>query len=125
MMRTPFKLIVIGACIGAIALLASCGNNEEAAIVDYSAATIIDVRAADEYAAGHLAGAVNHNVEDGSLESALASLDPEASYVVYCRSGRRSEIAAEIMKTNGFAQVADLGSLEDAADASGLAIVTD
>jgi rhodanese-related sulfurtransferase len=125
MMRTPFKLIVIGACIGAIALIASCGNNEEAAIVDYSAATIIDVRAADEYAAGHLAGAVNHNVEDGSLESALASLDPEASYVVYCRSGRRSEIAAEIMKTNGFAQVADLGSLEDAADASGLAIVTD
>jgi rhodanese-related sulfurtransferase len=125
MMRTPFKLVVIGACIGAIALLASCGNNEEAAIVDYSAATIIDVRAADEYAAGHLAGAVNHNVEDGSLESALASLDPEASYVVYCRSGRRSEIAAEIMKTNGFAQVADLGSLEDAADASGLAIVTD
>ena len=124
-MRTPFKLVVIGACIGAIALLASCGNNEEAAIVDYSAATIIDVRAADEYAAGHLAGAVNHNVEDGSLESALASLDPEASYVVYCRSGRRSEIAAEIMKTNGFAQVADLGSLEDAADASGLAIVTD
>lgn len=124
-MRTPFKLIVIGVCIGAIALLASCGNNEEAAIVDYSAATIIDVRAADEYAAGHLAGAVNHNVEDGSLESALASLDPEASYVVYCRSGRRSEIAAEIMKTNGFAQVADLGSLEDAADASGLAIVTD
>jgi rhodanese-related sulfurtransferase len=125
MIRTPFKLIVIGACIGAIALLASCGNNEEAAIVDYSAATIIDVRAADEYAAGHLAGAVNHNVEDGSLESALASLDPEASYVVYCRSGRRSEIAAEIMRTNGFAQVADLGSLEDAADASGLAIVTD
>jgi rhodanese-related sulfurtransferase len=125
MMRTPFKLVAIGACIGAIALLASCGNNEEAAIVDYSAATIIDVRAADEYAAGHLAGAVNHNVEDGSLESALASLDPEASYVVYCRSGRRSEIAAEIMRTNGFAQVADLGSLEDAADASGLAIVTD
>jgi rhodanese-related sulfurtransferase len=125
MMRTPFKLVAIGACIGAIALLASCGNNEEAAIVDYSAATIIDVRAADEYAAGHLAGAVNHNVEDGSLESALASLDPEASYVVYCRSGRRSEIAAEIMKANGFAQVADLGSLEDAADASGLAIVTD
>ena len=124
-MRTPFKLVAIGACIGAIALLASCGNNEEAAIVDYSAATIIDVRAADEYAAGHLAGAVNHNVEDGSLESALASLDPEASYVVYCRSGRRSEIAAEIMKANGFAQVADLGSLEDAADASGLAIVTD
>jgi hypothetical protein len=125
MMRTPFKLVAIGACIGAIALLASCGNNEEAAIVDYSAATIIDVRAADEYAAGHLAGAVNHNVEDGSLESALASLDPEASYVVYCRSGRRSEIAAEIMKANGFSQVADLGSLEDAADASGLAIVTD
>jgi rhodanese-related sulfurtransferase len=111
------------ACFGAIALLSSCGNNKEAATMDYSTAIIIDVRASDEFAAGHLDGAVNYNVEDGTLEQALPSLDQNANYVVYCRSGRRSAIAVDLMKENGFTQIADLGSLEDAADATGFAIV--
>ena len=111
------------ACVGAIALLSSCGNNQEAVTMDYSTAIIIDVRATDEFAAGHLEGAVNYNVEDGTLEQALPSLDPNANYVVYCRSGRRSAVAVDLMKDNGFTQIADLGSLEDAADATGFAIV--
>jgi len=111
------------ACVGAIALLSSCGNNEEATTMDYATAIIIDVRATDEFAAGHLEGAVNYNVEDGTLEQALPSLDPNANYVVYCRSGRRSAVAVDLMKEKGFTQIADLGSLEDAADATGFAIV--
>ena len=111
------------ACVGAIALLSSCGNNQEAATMDYSTAIVIDVRATDEFAAGHLDGAVNYNVEDGTLEQALLSLDQNANYVVYCRSGRRSAIAVDLMKENGFTQIADLVSLEDAADATGFAIV--
>ena len=91
--------------------------------MDYSTAIIIDVRATDEFAAGHLDGAVNYNVEDGTLEQALPNLNPNANYVVYCRSGRRSAVAADLMKENGFTQIADLGSLEDAADATGFAIV--
>ena len=91
--------------------------------MDYSTAIIIDVRTTEEFAAGHLDGAVNYNVEDGTLEQALPSLDPNANYVVYCRSGRRSAVAVDLMKDNGFNQIADLGSLEDAADATGFAIV--
>ena len=111
------------ACISAIALLSSCGNNEEATTMDYSTAIIIDVRATDEFAAGHLDGAVNYNVEDGTLEQALPSLDPNANYVVYCRSGRRSAVAVDLMKDNGFTQIADLGSLDDAADTTGFVII--
>jgi rhodanese-related sulfurtransferase len=92
--------------------------------MDYSTAIIIDVRATDEFAAGHLEGAIYYNVEDGTLEQALPNLDPKADYVVYCRSGRRSAIAVDLMKENGFAQIANLGSLQDAADATGLTIVT-
>ena len=122
-MRKTIMSMAAVACFGAIALLSSCGNNQEAVTMDYSTAIVIDVRATDEFAVGHLEGAVNYNVEDGTLEQALPSLDPNANYVVYCRSGRRSAIAVDLMKENGFTQIADLGSLEDAADATGFAIV--
>jgi len=122
-MRKTIMSMAAVACFGAIALLSSCGNNQEAVTMDYSTAIIIDVRATDEFAAGHLDGAVNYNVEDGTLEQALPNLNPNANYVVYCRSGRRSAVAADLMKENGFTQIADLGSLEDAADATGFAIV--
>jgi rhodanese-related sulfurtransferase len=124
-MRNTITSIALGVCLGAIALLSSCGNNAEESTMDYSTAIIIDVRATDEFAAGHLEGAINYNVEDGTLEQALPNLDPKADYVVYCRSGRRSAIAVDLMKENGFTQIDDLGSLQDAADATGFAIVTD
>jgi phage shock protein E len=123
-MRKTIMSIALGVCLGAIALLSSCGNNAEESTMDYSTAIIIDVRATDEFAAGHLEGAINYNVEDGTLEQALPNLDPKANYVVYCRSGRRSAIAVDLMKENGFTQIDDLGSLQDAADATGLTIVT-
>lgn len=85
---------------------------------------IIDVRTPEEFADGHVESAVNLNVEDGTLEAALAGLDPSADYVVYCRSGRRSAIAAQLMADRGFTKVTDLGSLEDAAAALGAPVVS-
>ena len=122
-MRKTIMSMAAVACIGAIALLSSCGNNEEAITMDYSTAIIIDVSTTEEFAAGHLDGAVNYNVEDGTLEQALPSLDPNANYVVYCRSGRRSAVAADLMKDNGFTQIADLVSLDDAADTTCFVII--
>lgn len=85
--------------------------------------TVIDVRTPEEFAEGHLEGAVNLNVEDGTLQQALADFDPAAAYIVYCRSGRRSAIAAEQMAAAGFSSVQDLGALDAAAAATGLPIV--
>jgi rhodanese-related sulfurtransferase len=85
---------------------------------------LIDVRTMEEFAEGHLEGALNLNVEDGTLEAALAGLDPDASYQVYCRSGRRSAIAYDLMKANGFEDVADLGSVEEAAATTGLPVIS-
>jgi rhodanese-related sulfurtransferase len=85
---------------------------------------LIDVRTVEEFAEGHLEGALNLNVEDGTLEAALAGLDPDASYQVYCRSGRRSAIAYDLMKANGFEDVADLGSVEEAAATTGLPVIS-
>ena len=85
---------------------------------------LIDVRTSEEFAEGHLVGALNLNVEDGTLEAALAGLDPSDTYQVYCRTGRRSAIAYDLMAANGFTDVTDLGSVEEAAAATGLQIIS-
>ncbi len=85
---------------------------------------IIDVRTPEEFAQGHLEGAINLDVESGEFEAGLADLDPAAEYSVYCRSGRRSAIAADVMAQNGFTEVTDLGSLESAAAATALPVTT-
>jgi rhodanese-related sulfurtransferase len=86
---------------------------------------LIDVRSATEFAEGHVQGAINLDIENGAFEAKLSSLDKSVGYTLYCRSGRRSAIAAELMATAGFTEVRDLGALETAAQSLGLPIITD
>lgn len=124
-----------GLALLSIFVLASCGSDNSSAdkkLDDQVGVSqdqaqesiIIDVRTSEEFAEGHLQGALNYNVEDGSLEAALGDLDPTASYQVYCRTGRRSAIATDLMTSNGFTNVTDLGSLEEAAGATGISVVS-
>jgi phage shock protein E len=75
-------------------------------------ATVIDVRTPDEYAAGHVDGAKMVNIQDPTFAAEIAELDPEVTYVVYCRSGNRSATAAEEMRAIGL-DVLDGGALDD------------
>ena len=64
---------------------------------------LVDVRTPAEYAEGHLAGAVNINVKDSAfLTNALARLDRKRPCAVYCRSGKRSAIAALLLAGQGY-----------------------
>jgi rhodanese-related sulfurtransferase len=66
-------------------------------------AQLLDVRTKEEWDEGHLKGAELVTVtEDGFLDKAKAALDPEKPVVVYCRSGRRSAMAAEQLRAAGF-----------------------
>lgn len=79
-----------------------------------SEAQIIDVRTAEEFNEGHLANAINIDVESGNFDLGLASLDKNASYALYCHSGRRSAIAANKMAEAGFMKIINLkGGLVD------------
>ena len=86
-------------------------------------AIILDVRTPEEFAAGHLDGAVLVDIKDSTFDAKIAALDPSVPYVVYCRSGNRSAQAVERMKAVGFTDLADLGSLENASSEMGIAIV--
>ena len=74
----------------------------------------IDVRSAEEFAGGHLEGALNiphESIEASISELALATNTP---IYLYCRSGRRSGIAKEKLQKMGYSELTNAGGLEDA-----------
>jgi rhodanese-related sulfurtransferase len=85
---------------------------------------ILDVRTPQEYAEGHLEGAVLVDFYDADFADQLAALDPDVPYLVYCRSGNRSGQTLPLMEQLGFASASDIdGGIIAWADA-GLPIVT-
>jgi len=70
--------------------------------------TIIDVRRADEYAAGHIPGAVNIDISSSFADGA-GNLDRDGSYLIYCATGVRGESALKMMGDLGFTEVYNLG----------------
>lgn len=75
--------------------------------------TLVDVRTAEEFAAGHLPGAVNIDLQADDFAREVAELDPEATYAVYCRTDNRSGQAVEVMLEQGFTGVYHLdGGIE-------------
>lgn len=63
---------------------------------------ILDVRTAKEFADGHVAGAVNIDVNQTDFAQKIDQLDRSKTYIVYCRSGRRSRKAVGIIAAKGF-----------------------
>ncbi len=66
---------------------------------------LLDVRTPAEYEQGHLEESVLINIGDPSFREKINELDRNKTYVVYCRSGRRSNRAAGIMEEMGFNEV--------------------
>lgn len=72
--------------------------------------TLLDVRHPDEFADAHLPGALNIDVQtDGFLSTALRTLDASRPVALYCRSGRRSQMASRQLAGYGFT-VAELAT---------------
>lgn len=66
---------------------------------------VLDVRTKMEWNRGHVAGATLIDINSGAFEAEVAKLDKSKTYLVYCRSGNRSSVAANIMIKQGFTDV--------------------
>ena len=76
---------------------------EFAELIADSNVVILDVRKADEFAAGHIKGAILiDQFQSDFVEQAKAKLPKEKTIAIYCRSGRRSKSAAEQAVKQGF-----------------------
>lgn len=77
-------------------------------------APVLDVRTPKEYAAGHLAGAVNVDVMNPDFPSRIAEmgLPDEGPVYLYCRSGNRSGQATKVLRQMGHAGAVNVGGFD-------------
>ncbi len=120
------------ALIAAALLLAGCSSSSSAnnlSVDEFSAkaaepgVVTLDVRTPGEFAEGYIQGARLIDFQSGNFENEIATLDKNATYAVYCRSGNRSGQAVKVMQDAGFTNVFNMnGGVIDWANA-GLPLV--
>ena len=110
-------------------LLAACGQDiekdQEAVYVNITAEEakqimdgeegyiILDVREQDEYDAGHIPGAILIPYTQIKEKANEMLTDKDQLILVYCRSGRRSKIAAETLVELGYTNIKEFGGIID------------
>ena len=85
---------------------------------------ILDVRTPDEFAEGHIDGAIMIDFYEADFSARLAELDPDVPYLIYCRSGNRSGQTRALLEDLGFTDVADVDGGVLAWTDAGLPLVT-
>ncbi len=79
---------------------------------------IIDIRTPDEYEVYHIQNSINIDFHEDDFESNLNALDKNKTYLIYCRTGRRTGTdennALALMQNLGFKKVYNmLGGIQD------------
>lgn len=69
---------------------------------------LIDVRTIEEFGEGHLKNAKNICVTDDDFKEKVAKLNRNEPVYLYCRSGKRSARAGEILREMGFTEIYDM-----------------
>lgn len=76
---------------------------------------ILDVRRDDEFSEGHIPNAINipvEAIEEMTLDEKIAELpDKQQLIMVYCRTGRRSKIAAQKLAEMGYSNIVEFGGI--------------
>jgi rhodanese-related sulfurtransferase len=97
-------------------ILSACGQNgyknvntsEFQEMLQNSDAILIDFRTPEEFSSGRISEAKNINYYDADIAKQIAGLDPQKTYLVYCKSGGRSAKAASMMAEAGIKNVFNL-----------------
>ena len=113
----------------AVLMLTACGQDKEndqgAVYVNITAEEakqimdseegyiILDVRTQEEYDQGHIPGAIVISHEKISEKAEEVLTDKDQLILVYCRSGRRSKIAAEALVELGYTNIKEFGGIID------------
>lgn len=86
----------------------SIGAKEARDMIKSGKPTIIDVRTPMEVSSGKIKNALTINVASPSFKNEINKLDKNTTYIVYCRSGRRSMNACNTMSKEGFTDLYNL-----------------
>ena len=113
----------------AVMMLTACGQDKEndqgAVYVNITAEgakqimdteegyIILDARTQEEYDEGHIPGAIVISHEEITEKAEDVLTDKDQLILVYCRSGRRSKIAAEALAELGYTNIKEFGGISD------------
>ena len=100
--------LILTGCGATTGKVQNLGPAKFAAAIQKDGSVILDVRTPNEFAAGHIKGAINIDVEANDFSSKIEQLDPQIEYAIYCHSGRRSAIAVNKMADAGFTKLLNL-----------------
>ena len=114
-------LLAIALAFGLTVGVAACSSGESYTVTEDT--VIIDVRTPEEFATGHLVGAININVQAPDFRERVMALDTDGDYFIYCRSGNRSGQAITQMFQMGFTQMKNGGSVQEASNKTGISVI--
>ena len=113
----------------AVMLMTGCGQNidneQQAVYLNITAEeakeimaseegyVILDVRTQEEFDQGHIPGAIQISHEEIAEQAEEVLTDKDQLILVYCRSGRRSKIAAEALVELGYTNIREFGGIID------------
>lgn len=125
MMMKKWSLLILGLLLLLTACSSPTKNNQEMVFLNITAEEarklmdsekdriILDVRSREEYDQGHIPGAIL--IPNTEIEAKSADLLPDKDQLilVYCRSGRRSKLAAQSLADLGYTNIREFGGILD------------
>lgn len=116
------KLIILfSAIVVFLMVLASCSKtskgeqvvelisvDEMDSLLELDKVQLVDVRTPEEFAAGHIEGAINIDYRDPNFKQMLTKVDKTKPVAVYCKKGGRSNACSKVMEKEGFVKIFDL-----------------
>lgn len=99
-------LVICAAAKADVEVAAVTGEELLARQASATKAFVLDVRTPEEFVSGHVPGAVNISHEQ--IAERLAEIPRDREVVLYCRSGRRAVLAAEVLAANGYSRLGHL-----------------
>ncbi len=112
-MRTPALFVLLALSLGATA--GEIDQTTALQVMQRPDAVVIDVRTAEEFAEGALPGARRIETPDLARRIGTIAPDKDTPVVLYCRSGRRSSAAQEVLEDLGYSQVINAGGYDQLA----------
>ena len=122
-MKLKLKSFILSISLACL-ISSACSNREEPSVAnqefqftnmkavevakilkDNPNAVVLDIRTPAEFNEGHIPNAVNIDYKADSFDIELGKLDRDTTYVMHCRSGRRSANSFEIFKKLGFKNI--------------------
>ena len=105
---TILSAVSLTGCSSGSGSAVNLGAAEFQAKAQEAGVVVLDVRTRGEFNEGHIANAINIDVEADTFLNEISQLDKTKAYAVYCRSGRRSADAVGKMSNEGFMNLVNL-----------------